>query len=103
VKSEVQVQVVPLLPHPKQQQQLEGHKQPTTVCNQAPTLLERVTFIELKIEGKGSPVLNRHMKLCKGIYIWIEIPLDGLQNLSVCGGRREKSQCPYQKAVQSFT
>jgi hypothetical protein len=61
VKSEVQVQVVPLLPHPKQQQQLEGHKQPTTACSQAPAQLERVKF-----QGKANPVHNHHMKRCRG-------------------------------------
>jgi hypothetical protein len=33
------------------------------------------------------------------MYISIENFLDGLQNHSVCGGRREKCECPNQKSL----
>lgn len=66
MKSEVQVLVVPPLPLPKQQQQLEGHKLPTTACNQAPAQLEGVESQRLKVKGNDNPLLNHYMKLYRG-------------------------------------
>jgi len=42
VKSGVRAQVVLLLQHPEQQQQLGGHKQLTTACSQVQELLQKM-------------------------------------------------------------
>jgi hypothetical protein len=43
VKNEVPVRVVPPLRLPKQQQQSEGHRQPTIACSQVPAQLQTVS------------------------------------------------------------